>query len=119
MSDETTIADHEKRIALIEQMHAQTGATMQAVSGKLDQILAQINRIAILEEKHTTQQVDVTRAHSRVGAVENSLNALSVEAREFINYSKGRDKVLWAIGAGVLLLSVKVLFFAASHGMTP
>lgn len=118
MSEET-MNDHEKRIALIEQSHVQNAATMLAVSSKLDQILAQINRIAILEEKHMTQQVDVTRAHSRVGAVETSLNALSIEAREFINYSKGRDKVLWAIGAGVLILAIKVLFFAASHGMTP
>lgn len=113
------MTDHEKRIALIEQSHLQNAATMLSVSGKLDQILAQINRIAILEEKHTTQQVDVTRAHSRVGKLEDSLDALSIETREFMNYSKGRDKVLWAIGAGVLMLAVKVLFFAASHGMNP
>lgn len=119
MSDDTIITDHEKRIALIEQMHAQTGATMLAVSSKLDQILAQINRIAILEEKHSTQQLDVTRAHSRIGSVESALSELSVETREFMNYSKGRDKVLWAIGVAVAGLAVKVLFFAASHGMTP
>lgn len=118
MSEEI-ISDHEKRIALIEQIHAQTGATMQSVSGKLDQILAQINRIAILEEKHSTQQIDVTRAHSRIGTVETNFNAFAIETREFINYSKGRDKVLWAIGGGLAMLAIKVLFFAANQGMTP
>ena len=34
-------------------------------------------------------------------------------------FERVRDKVLWAIGAGVLMLAVKVLFFAASHGMNP
>ena len=118
MSD-NNMTDHEKRIALIEQSHLQNAATMLSVSGKLDQILAQINRIAILEEKHSTQQLDVTRAHSRVAKVEDSLDALSVETREFMNYSKGRDKVLWAIGGVVAGLFVKVVFFAANHGMTP
>lgn len=116
---EDIIVNHEKRIALIEHINAQTSLTMEAVSGKLDLILAQITRVAILEEKHTTQQVDVTRAHTRIATLESSLNSLSVEAREFINYSKGRDKVLWAIGGGLAMLAIKVLFFAASHGMTP
>lgn len=116
---EDIIVNHEKRIALIEHINAQTSLTMEAVSGKLDLILAQITRVAILEEKHTTQQVDVTRAHARIATLESSLNSLSVEAREFINYSKGRDKVLWAIGGGLAMLTIKVLFFAASHGMTP
>lgn len=116
---EDIIVNHETRIALIEHINAQTSLTMEAVSGKLDLILAQIARVAILEEKHTTQQVDVTRAHSRIGSVESALSELSVETREFMNYSKGRDKVLWAIGVAVAGLAVKVLFFAASHGMTP
>lgn len=111
--------DHEKRIALIEQNNAQTRTAMESVNTKLDLILAQITRVAILEEKHQAQQVDVTRAHSRVGTLELTVNALAIETREFINYSKGRDKVLWAIGSGVLLLAIKVLFFAASNGMAP
>lgn len=118
MSEEI-IVNHEKRIAMIEQINAQTSLTMEAVSGKLDLILAQITRVAILEEKYTTQQVDVTRAHTRIAMLETSLNALSVEAREFISYSKGRDMVLWALGGGLAALAIKVLFFAASHGMTP
>ena len=111
-------ADHEKRIALIEQNNAHTRTTMESVSTKLDLILAQITRVAILEEKHQAQQIDVTRAHARVGALELTVNALAIETRAFINYSKGRDRVLWAIGAGVLLLAIKVLFFAANNGMT-
>lgn len=91
---------------------------MEAVSTKLDLILAQITKVAILEEKHSNLIIDNDRAHKKIGDLGKEMSDLAKETRAFINYSQGRDKVLWAIGAGVLLLGVKVLFFAASHGMT-
>lgn len=123
-------ADHEKRMSLLELSSDTVKETMAGVSTKLDLILAQITRVAILEEKHQTQQADVTRAHDKIQTVEKkhdaklekleeSLSSLAKETREFINYSKGRDKMLYVIGGAVGLLAIKVLFFAASHGMTP
>jgi hypothetical protein len=106
-------SSHEQRIALTEQAVMSLKQTNEGMTTKLDLILAQITRVAILEEKHTTQQIDVTRAHSKIGSLEESLSDLAKETRAFISYSQGRDKVLWAIGAGVLMLGVKVLFFAA------
>ena len=93
--------------------------TMEAVSTKLDLILAQITKVAILEEKHSNLIVDNDRAHKKIESLTKEVADLAKETRAFINYSQGRDKVLWAIGGGVLLLGVKVLFFTASHGMTP
>ncbi|MDD5176256.1 MAG: hypothetical protein PHQ05_07545 [Sterolibacterium sp.] len=109
---------HEKRLSITEQSVAHMERTMEAVSTKLDLILAQITKVAILEEKHSNLIIDNDRAHKKIGDLGKEMSDLAKETRAFINYSQGRDKVLWAIGAGVLLLGVKVLFFAASHGMT-
>lgn len=111
--------DHEKRISLTEQAVLSLMHTNEGMTTKLDLILAQVTKVAILEERHNNQQVDVTRAHSKLGVLEKELEALARETRAFINYSQGRDKVLWAIGAVVMVLVVKALFFAASQGLTP
>ena len=112
-------ASHENRISLTEQAVLSIKQTSEGMTTKLDLILAQITRVAILEEKHSTQQIDITRAHAKNEALTKELEALSRETRSFIAYSQGRDKVLWAIGLVVMGLFIKALFFAASTGMTP
>lgn len=109
----------ESEISALKHENSALQKTMDGVSTKLDLILAQITKVAILEERHNTQAIDVTRAHSKISNVADELTALAKETRAFINYSQGRDKVLWAIGAAVCMLAIKTLFFAASHGMTP
>lgn len=91
---------------------------MGAVSTKLDLILAQITKVAILEEKHQNQGVDITRAHDKISKLEAKHDDLALEIRAFMNQMKGQSKILWAIGSVVGMLLVKVLFFAANNGMT-
>ena len=110
---------YDRRISLLEQSSDQLTTNMAAANTKLDLILAQITRVAVLEEKHQAQQVDVSRAHDRVTDVETTINALAIETRAFIAYLQGRDKVLWAIGVAVLSLSIKALFFTATLGFHP
>ena len=93
--------------------------TLEAVSTKLDLILAQITKVAILEEKHSNLIVDNDRAHKKIEGLTTKVDTLAQETRAFINHSQGRDKVLWAIGGGVLLLGIKVMFFMGHLGMTP
>lgn len=112
-------ADHERRLSLAEQSVDRVERTMDAVSTKLDLILAQITKVAILEEKHQNQGIDISRAHDKIGKLEEKHDALAVEIREFMNQMKGQSKILWAIGSVVFMLVVKVLFFAANNGMTP
>lgn len=111
--------NHERRISLLEQANVETHCAMDAANKKLDLILAQTTRMAVLEEKHQAQQVDVSRAHDRVADLEAMVNMFAIETRAFINYSKGRDKVLWALSGVVFGLLIKALFLASSHGMTP
>lgn len=112
-------ADHEKRISLTEQAVMSIKQTNEGMTTKLDLILAQITRVAILEEKHTNQQTDLNRAHSKISELTTKHDTLAEQSREFMNFTKGRDKVLWVIAAAVGVLLVKVLFFAANNGMTP
>ena len=111
--------DHEKRIALTEQAVLSIKQTNEGMTTKLDLILAQITRVAILEEKHTNQQTDLNRAHSKIAELIKDHDRLAEEIRAFMNYTKGQGKVMWAIGAAVAALFIKMLFFAANQGMTP
>ena len=76
-------------------------------------------RLAILEEKHTNQQTDLNRAHSKIAELGKDHDRLAEEIRAFMNFTKGQGKVLWAIGAAVAGLLIKALFFAANNGMIP
>ena len=92
---------------------------MDAVSTKLDLILAQITKVAILEEKHSNLIIDNDRAHKKISDLTDKFDKLAEETKAFINYTKGQSKVLWAIGMAVSALVIKALFFAANNGMTP
>jgi thiamine biosynthesis lipoprotein ApbE len=111
-------SDHEKRLALTEQAVMSIKQTSEGMTTKLDLILAQITKVAILEEKHSNLLIDNDRAHSKIADVTDKLDKLAEESRGFMNYTKGQNKVLWAIGSVVLGLLIKALFFAANNGMT-
>lgn len=112
-------AEHEKRISLTEQAVMSLKQTNEGITTKLDLLLAQMTKVALLEERNITQQVDLTRAHAKIEANSEKLDKLAEESRAFINYSKGQNKVLWTISGAVLALIVKALFFAANNGMHP
>lgn len=112
-------AEHEKRISLTEQAVMSLKSTNEGITTKLDLLLAQMTKVALLEERNITQQIDLSRAHSKIESNADKLEALSVESRAFMNYTKGQTKVLWAIGTAVFGLLVKALFFAANNGMQP
>lgn len=115
--------DTERRINTLE--HA-SQTLKEAISGmtiKLDLILAQVTKVAILEEKHNTQQLDLNRLYTRVETLNDKHETLAVESREFNNTVKGMGRVAWALwtvlGATVLLLFIKILFFMGKNGLTP
>ena len=112
-------SEHDKRLTMAEKAVSSVEKVMEAVSTKLDLILAQITKVAILEEKHSNLIVDNDRAHKKIATLEKKHDDLAVEIRAFMNYSKGQGKVMWAIGVAVSALVIKALFFAANHGMTP
>lgn len=126
LTDSLPCTDHEKRMGAIEtkailteQAVLSIKATNEGLTTKMDLLLAQMTKVALLEERNITQQVDITRAHKKIEDLEKKHDDLATEIRAFMNYSKGQQKVMWAIGGIVMALVVKALFFAANNGMTP
>ena len=96
-SSPETMRDYEHRVSALE--HA-SQTLKEAISGmtiKLDLILAQVTKVAILEEKHNTQQLDLNRLYTRVETLNDKHETLSVESREFSNIVKGMGRVAWAL----------------------
>lgn len=81
--------DHVRRIDLTEQSVASLKQTNEGITTKLDLILAQVTSVALLEEKHSTAQADIVRAHNGVRRLDDRYEALSVEVRAFMNRMKG------------------------------
>ena len=126
LTDSFSCIEHEKRMGAIETKAVLTEqavlslkATNEGLTTKMDLLLAQMTKVALLEERNITQQVDITRAHKKIEDIEKKHDELATEIRAFMNYSKGQQRVMWAIGTAVAVLIVKALFFAANHGMTP
>lgn len=126
LTDSLPCPDHEKRMGAIEikavlteQAVLSLKATNEGLTTKMDLLLAQMTKLALLEERNITQQGDITRAHKKIEDIEKKHDELATEIRAFMNYSNGQQRVMWAIGAAVAALVIKALFFAANHGMTP
>ena len=115
--------DHEKRISLLEQAILALQSTNEGISTKLDLILGQITKIALLEQKHDAQKADITRLELRINKIEADHEAFSRETRSVISEFKGMWKlsgILWAcLGGTTITLLIKVMFFMAQQGVTP
>lgn len=125
----TDCSEHEKRLGKVENITSNLQSLMESVDAKVDKILEKVNRIDILEVKHTNQQDELSRAYKKIDSLEKehdqeiaalhkNLDTLSVESRAFHNETKGMAKMAWylwsGIGATTFLLLIKVLFFTAS-----
>lgn len=113
----------ERRISVLENSYAYLKDSMNLVVDKLDKILEQNTKVAVLTEKQASHQLDLERAALRITEVEGKHTALSTQVGEFISFIRGVTKlayILWtSLGATVFLLLVKILFFAGKGGFSP
>ncbi len=76
--------------------------------GKLDLILMQINKIAVLEANHNNHSQAMGRAFSKIEQLETDNRKLN----DFKSTTEGMAKLAWVIwgtlGAGVFTLIIKV-----------
>jgi len=81
--------------------------------GKLDTILFQLGKIAVLEVNHQNHSSSMERAFSKLGELEKECSTL----RSFKSHTEGMAKMAWmlwgSLGAGVITLLVKV--FLVGH----
>ena len=75
---------------------------------KLDLILSQLNKVAILEEKHTYQSASLERAFTRIKDLDDQVDALS----SFKDQVKGMARMaylIWgAMGVSIAAIVAKV-----------
>ncbi|MFZ4540066.1 hypothetical protein [Propionivibrio sp.] len=124
----------DRRVGGLEQSHTFLKEALGGMSGKLDLILVQITKVAVLEEKSSVQQIDINRAHNKISTVEikHDLMIKALEDKhddfakivlDFIAFTKGLTKlayILWSsLGSVVFLILIKILFFAGNAGFTP
>jgi hypothetical protein len=64
---------------------------------KLDMILFQINKVAILEEKHSYQSAALERAFTRIQILDASVDQLN----SFKDKTEGMAKMAWIIWGGL------------------
>ena len=106
---------HESKIAILEQRDQMIVEALQKMDGKVDLILMQVTKVAVLEVNHSNHNEALGRAFSRIETLEKDNAALAKEAREFINEVKGMAKMgywVWGLmGTGLGAMLVKVLFF--------
>lgn len=81
---------------------------------KLDLILFQINKIAVLEANHNNHQQSIQRAFAKIETAEDQVRALEM----FRSKTEGMAKIAWllwsTIGVGVVLILIKVFFFGGN-----
>ena len=106
---------HEVSIQALKASENSMQKTLDGVSVKLDMILAQITKVAVLEEKHSSQTADVNRAHKYIKDIDDKHAELAKEARAFINQAKGMWAVIAFLGLSGLLTLIKVMFFMGPH----
>lgn len=108
---------------MLESSHSHLKSSLDTVVDKLDKILEQNTKVAVLAEKQMSHQADIERAHFRIEQVEQKGEKLAVEVREFISFIRGLTKlayVLWSsLGGAVFLLAIKILFFVGKQGFLP
>jgi tetrahydromethanopterin S-methyltransferase subunit G len=112
---------HESKIISLDAGASEMRKTLEGVSTKLDLILAQITKVAVLEEKHSNQTADVNRAHSYIAKLEKDVDTLSIEVREFMAYSRGMARTAWAVWgllSGLVMgIFIKMIFFMGANGI--
>jgi hypothetical protein len=125
---ESRVADtYEARLVTLENQDEGLREALHKFESKLDLILAQVSKIAVLEANHTHHSSGLDRAFVQITTVDRKLDA-HVEVlvsrmgqfEEFMNKTRGMAQMaylLWgAFGAGLALIFVKVMFFMSSHG---
>jgi len=113
----------DRRISGLESSYSYLKDTMKEIVEKLNSILEQSTKVAILAEKQANHAIDLERAERRIVEVEAKYSTLHTQVSEFISFIRGLTKlayILWtSLGAVVFLILIKILFFLGKQGFMP
>ena len=110
MSNE--VCPHERRLETLERRYEMLLDNIRKMEDKfdtkLDLILLQINKVSILEEKHTYQSAALERAFNRIQLLDDAMDKLS----SFKDHTMGMAKmayIIWgAMGVSITAMLVKI-----------
>ena len=113
----------ERRVSVLEGSHNFMKEGLQSIVNKLDDLLKQGEKVVIIAERQEAHRLDLEKAALRIKEVEKNHADLNKTVTEFISFINGLTKlayILWTtLGALVMLMLIKILFFIGSIGFTP
>ena len=118
--------NQEGRLSTLEHQSESLAKTLEKFELKLDMILNQINKVAVLETSHQHHDQAIGRVFVKLAEVEleaathfKEIDKTLHAVEEFINTTRGMAKmanILWAVlGSSVLGIIIKMAFFANGH----
>jgi hypothetical protein len=111
----------ERRVSALEGSHNYVKSAVEEIVGKLDKILEQNTKVAVLAEKQAMHAIDLDRVERRISSVEDKHATLLQTVTQFISFISGLTKlayVLWTTLSGVtLIILIKMLFFMGKMGV--
>ena len=97
------------RIATLENQIAMVGKTLERLDGKLDQILLEVAKVQVLEERHSNSSQALERAFKAINNTATHVRNVDNELQANLNKLKGMKYfawVLWTILGGVVTVLV-------------
>ena len=100
---------HEARLTTLERRHDTVLESFKKMEdkfdAKLDMILYQINKVSVLEEKHSYQSAALERAFSRIQTLDEAIDKLS----SFRDHAEGMAKMAWILWSAMGLSLAAVI----------
>ena len=93
------------RIATLENQIAMVGKTLERLDGKLDQILLEVAKVQVLEERHSNSSQALERAFRAINDTATHVKSVDCELQANLNKLRGMKYlawVLWTILGGVV-----------------
>lgn len=105
----------ERRISILENSYSYLKQSFADIVDRLDKILEQNTKVAVLAEKQIIHQIDLEKASLRIDHIEKTHTLFATKVTEFMSFIEGITKlayILWtSLGAIALISLIKVVFF--------
>ena len=85
------------RITRLESQVTTIGKTLDRLDSKMDQVLTAINRVEVLETKHSNSTEALARAFGRIEAAEKAVKSVDCELQANLNKLRGMKYLAWAL----------------------
>jgi len=85
------------RITRLESQITSVGKTLDRLDSKMDQVLTAINRVEVLETKHSNSSEALHRAFSRIETTEAAVKSVDCELQANLNKLRGMKYLAWVL----------------------